>query len=86
MPCVISSIRENDDDAARLTTAAAAAGPAAPTDMTSALAEAVSRTNVTEDIISTNGTDNGTTTGGEGGCGDGLNLTCPEDLGGNSIA
>ena len=53
----------------------------AATDMTSDLAEA---------LLSTNGTGNGTLTdlglgGGDGGCGDGLNLTCPEDLGCYSV-
>ena len=54
-------------------------------DMTSALAEAASSTNVSEHI-SSNATDsdNGTTATG-GGCDGGLNLTCPEDLGCNSI-
>ena len=54
--------------------------------MTSALAEAASSTNVSEHI-STNATDNsnGTTAIG-GSCDGGLNLTCPEDLGCNSIA
>ena len=42
--------------------------------MTSDLAEA---------LVSTNGTDNGTLT--DLGCGDGLNLTCPEDLGCYSV-
>ena len=53
--------------------------------MTSALAEAASSTNVSEHI-SNNATDsgNGTTATG-GGCDGGLNLTCPEDLGCNSI-
>ena len=52
--------------------------------MTSApIAEAAIPTNVTEDIW-TNGTDGGGTEadGGDGGgCDDGLNLACPEDLG-----